>query len=178
MRLLPRRSAEPTGVTRWSLVPASQAAVWARVTTPEGINDELWPLIRMTVPSALRDTRIDRLAEGEPIGRAWLLAGGVVPFDVDDMTLAVIDPPHRFREDSRLIIFPQWSHDRRVRVVAPDICSVEDRLSWTARGVLGRHRSLRAVQRIIVGALFTHRHRRLVAHFRLLEDPDPLADDR
>jgi hypothetical protein len=178
MRLLPRRSAEPTGVTRWSLVPASQAAVWARVTTPEGINDELWPLIRMTVPSALRDTRIDRLDEGEPIGRAWLLAGGVVPFDVDAMTLAVIDPPHRFREESRLVIFPEWTHDRRVRIVAPDICSIEDRLTWTARGVLGRHRSLRAVQRAIVGALFTHRHRRLVAHFRLLDGRYPLADDR
>jgi hypothetical protein len=107
-----------------------------------------------------------------------MLAGGLVPFDADDMTLAVIDPPHRFREESRLIIFPEWTHDRRVRGVAPGICSIEDRLTWTARGALSRWAALRAVQRVIVGALFTHRHRRLVTHFRLLDDPDPLADDR
>ena len=39
-----------TFVERSSLISAPAADVWARVVTPEGINDEFWPWLTMSLP--------------------------------------------------------------------------------------------------------------------------------
>ena len=41
-------------VTLSSQLDDAPDAVWARVTSPEGVNHELRPLLRMTVPEAWR----------------------------------------------------------------------------------------------------------------------------
>lgn len=45
-------------------------AVWQRVTTPQGINDELPPLMRMTMPRALRGVTIGDVAMGQRLCRS------------------------------------------------------------------------------------------------------------
>jgi len=57
-----------------SSLPVSACEVWSRATTPEGINDELFPWLRMSVPAAMRGKTIDQLPLEQRLGRSWLLA--------------------------------------------------------------------------------------------------------
>jgi hypothetical protein len=77
-----------------SRLAASPGEVWASVSTLAGVNQELWPVVRMTRPRGARD---DVLRPGR-LGRSWLLLGGLVPFDYDDLNLAAVWPERGFQE--------------------------------------------------------------------------------
>ena len=157
-------------VDRSSELRADPDEVWRWVTTPRGVNDELRPWLRMTVPIAWAGSSIADVPSGTRLGRSWLLVLGVVPFDFDDLYLAEV-APGRFLERSRLLSAPCWEHERTVVPTARG-CRVRDEVS------LVPHRWVRAIglapmQLRLVGAIFTHRHRRLRARF-----PDADADRR
>jgi hypothetical protein len=63
-------------------------AVWARATSPEGINEELRPILRMTRPRGMNGTSIDDVRVGEALGRSWILLLGFLPVDWDDIVVA------------------------------------------------------------------------------------------
>lgn len=138
---------------------ASPEAVWQRVVTPAGINDELLPLMRMTMPRHLRGATIDQIPLQQRIGRCWLLLLGLVPVDYDDLALVEVDPGRRFLEHSTMLTQSRWSHER---IVEPHDggCRVIDRLRWE-----GRTRAFEAVFGAAVPILFRHRNRRLRRHF-------------
>ncbi|HEX2069136.1 MAG TPA: hypothetical protein VHH54_02905, partial [Actinomycetota bacterium] len=71
-----------------SHVMARPDVVWRRIGTPEGINHELGPWLRMTTPRALRGYTLDDVPVGKPLGRSWLLLLRVLPFDFDNLMLA------------------------------------------------------------------------------------------
>ena len=148
-----------TTLTRTSTVPRPAPQVWARVTSPAGIRHELRPWLSMTMPPRLRGGTVDDAAPllGRPLGKAWLLAGSVLPVDFDDMVLVDLEPGRRFHERSRMLLFPRWEHERTIEPLTDTGCTVTDRLTFTARLPGARH---------VVGALFTHRHRRLLAWAR------------
>lgn len=77
---------------------AAPDAVWRHVTAMDGVNDEMRPLLRMTVPPGWKSARIDDLPLGRPAGRSWLLLLGIIPVDFDDLTIAERGPGHRFRD--------------------------------------------------------------------------------
>lgn len=64
-----------------SLVDAAVADVWRRVTSFDGINAELGPVLRMRTPPALRDATLATVPLGVPLGRAWILLFGVLPVE-------------------------------------------------------------------------------------------------
>ncbi|HEY8865789.1 MAG TPA: SRPBCC family protein [Solirubrobacteraceae bacterium] len=146
-------------VERKSVLAAAADEVWARVTTWEGVNDELRPILRMTVPRGARGMTIDSVEPGTRPGRAWILLGGLVPVDYDDLGLAEVEPGRRFRERSTTLSLRRWEHERTVAPRGTG-CEVIDRLTFEPR-VPGTGRIARA----IVGALFGHRHRRLARRF-------------
>ena len=67
-------------------------AVWRHVTDLDGVNGELAPLLRMTVPPGLEHARLDQLPIGRRAGRSWLLLFGFLPVDFDDLTIAEFGP--------------------------------------------------------------------------------------
>lgn len=146
-------------VERSSLVPAPAADAWARAVTPEGINDEFWPWLTMSIPAGAESITIDALDLGVPVGRCWLRLFGVLPVDYDDLTIVELEPGRRFLEQSRLFSAPQWQHERIIEPLDANSCRLTDRLEFTPRrgfGLLGPR---------IVGAIFWHRHRRAVKYF-------------
>ena len=152
-------------VEQSSRLPLPAGEVWARAMTPEGINDELAPWLRMTMPKGLRgraldDAAIAVLGRG-PLGRSWILLFGVLPVDFDDIAIAELDPGRRFLERSRTLAFGLWQHEREVEPLGPASCRVSDRLGFELRAPLARVPGVAALARAIVGALFGHRHRRL-----------------
>ncbi len=138
---------------------APPEAVWQRVTTLPGINDELLPLARMTTPPRMRGVTLGEVAVGEHLGRSWLLAFGLIPVEYDDMTITELGPGHRFLEQSTMLTQSRWRHERIVERIDRG-CRVADRLAW-----LGRTRALGALLDLAVPVLFRHRHRRLRRRF-------------
>jgi len=146
-------------IERSSLVTAPAAEVWARVVTPEGINDEFWPWLTMSIPSGADGMDIDTLELGQQVGRCWLRLFGVLPVDYDDLTIVELEPGRRFLERSRLFSAPQWQHERVVEPVGDTSTRLTDRLEFTPRrgfGLLGPR---------LIRLIFWNRHRRVRRHF-------------
>jgi hypothetical protein len=148
-----------------SSTPAVPAKVaWARAVTEEGINDELSPILRMTMPVGLRGKTIEDVAVGSPVGRSWILLGRVLPVDYDDLCLVELEPGRRFLERSRTLAFAVWQHERVIEPGSGSACVVTDRLGFELkRGVAWIPGAARLAE-TIVRALFRHRHRRLGRH--------------
>jgi ligand-binding SRPBCC domain-containing protein len=146
-------------------VAADAATVWRRATSPEGINHELGPWLRMTMPRALRGATIDDVEVGVPAGRSWILLLGVVPVDYDDLTLAELEPGHRFLETSRLLSMRAWRHERVVAPAGEGACTVTDRIAFELRRPLALVPGSARLATAILRRLFDHRHRRLTTWF-------------
>jgi ligand-binding SRPBCC domain-containing protein len=144
-----------------TVLPAPAAEVWDRVVAEEGINDELWPILRMTMPPGLRGKTVDTVEVGVELGRSWILLGRVLPVDYDDLKLVELEPGRRFLERSRTLAFAVWQHER---IVEPERegCRVTDRLGFELKRAIAWIPGVPSLSRAIVGFLFRHRHRRLV----------------
>ncbi|UAK30725.1 hypothetical protein K8O92_22870 [Nocardia asteroides] len=142
-------------------VPIEQ--VWATITSPEGINAELRPYLKMTVPRTFRDRTIDDVAPGTRLGRSVLLLYGWLPIDFDNITVAEIDPGTRFREESTMMSMSVWVHERTLRP-SGNSTEITDSVSFVPRAPLGLLPYWGAALQATLTFLFRHRHRRLRTH--------------
>ena len=153
-----RRRAE---IAVTSELGADAETLWARITEPAGINDELRPLMRMTVPAGARDFGLN--LEPGKIGRSWVLLFGFIPFDYDDLTIVRLEPGRGFLERSSMLSMRLWEHERTLTPCGEGRCQITDRVAWEPRLPLPG-----AWFRPLVRAIFDHRHGRL----RLRFEPD------
>lgn len=142
-------------------VDAPAAAVWDRVTDPDGINHEMRPWLTMTMPRAIRGTTLRDIELGRPAGRAWLRLFGLVPFDADHLTVVELEPGRRFLERSTMLSMRLWEHERTLAPTARGT-RVRDRVTFEPRLPVPGAAALTAR---VVDAFFRHRQRRLRAHF-------------
>ena len=133
--------------------------VWATVTTQQGINHEMGPYLKMTMPRRFRGRSIADVAPGTRIGKSYLLLFGLLPFGFDDITIAEIEPGRMFREVSRMTGMRTWVHHRTVessghRTILADEVTLAPRFPVPGLGV---------VMARVLSAFFAHRHRRLAS---------------
>jgi ligand-binding SRPBCC domain-containing protein len=142
-----------------SRLDAPAELVWERISTMEGVNDELRPLARMTHPPGV--DRLDpALAElGEPAFRSWVLLLGLLPVDYDDITIVRLDPGRGFLERSRLGTQRLWEHERRIEPSGGG-CVLVDRVGHEPRLPFAER-----LQSALLRQVFLHRHRRLRRRF-------------
>jgi len=156
------RGADGDGLYRFtvsSIVPASPARVWERITTMEGINHELMPIARMTHPRGMTELDPAEVPIGRRLFRSWILLFGVLPIDYDDITLLRFTPGVGFAESSPMLSQRRWDHERTLED-AHGACRVTDRVAFAPRvRLLGR------MLRAVFHQVFLHRHRRLRAIF-------------
>ena len=146
-------------ITTALAAPADE--VWAAALSEEGINYELAPWLKMTMPKGIEPgMTIDDAPLGEKLGRSWILFRGVVPVDYDDLCLVERGPGLRFLERSQLGSARAWQHEREVVPTGEATCEITDRLELELRAPLRAIGVTRLAARII-RTLFTHRHRRL-----------------
>jgi hypothetical protein len=151
-----RRRAE---ISETSRLGAGAEAVWERVMSAEGINFEMAPLFRMTVPRGLGDLDLAHVEPGW-LGRSWILLFGLIPVDYDDLGLERIEPGRGFLERSTMLSQRLWEHERTIEPLPSGGCTLTDRVAWEPRlPVPGR------LLRPLFAAFFRHRHRRLRRHF-------------
>ncbi|GGU10311.1 hypothetical protein [Nocardioides albus] len=147
-------------VRQTSTVAAPLDAVWRRVTDFEGINDELMPLMRMRVPAGIRDTAMDTVPLGVPLGRSWLFYLGFLPLDYDDLMVTELVPGSHFQEVSTMASMRRWTHRRELYAVDAGHTEVTDVVGFEPRFA-----ALARPLEPVVRCLFVHRHRRLARHF-------------
>jgi hypothetical protein len=152
-------------VEQSTVVPGDAERVWARAITEAGINDELRPILRMTMPARLEGKTIDDVEVGVPLGRSWILLFGLIPVDYDDLQLAELGPGKRFLERSSMLSMSVWQHERSVEPVSEGSCRVTDRLGFELRRPLAWVPGSARFAGAVVAALFRHRHRRLARAF-------------
>lgn len=124
----------------------------------------------MTMPGALAGATIADVPVGQSLGRSWILLGGFLPVDYDDLRLTELETPtnpkgsdrFRFQERSRTATFAVWSHERIVAPEGEGACTVTDRLDWETKPLPARIPGVERVAAAIIGFLFRHRHRRLL----------------
>lgn len=149
-------------VERISHLAAPASEVWDRIVTAEGVNDEMRPWLTMSMPPRLSAEPLDRAPLGVPLGRAWLRAFGVVPFEWDDLVLIDLVPGRRFHENSSMMTARRWEHERTLTPLGAQVTRIHDRVTFEAR--IGGQ-SAEALMNVLVGVVFTHRHRRLRRRF-------------
>jgi len=149
-------------VERVSEVSAAVDDVWARVVSPEGINDEVRPWMTMTMPKGAEGLTVDTVPLGVPLGRAWIRLFGVLPIDYDHLGIESIEPGRAFHERSTMLSMRTWWHDRTLTPVSDTVTRVHDRVTFEPRLAL---RPLAGVFARVFAAFFAHRHRQLARHF-------------
>ncbi|MGJ9423994.1 hypothetical protein [Aeromicrobium sp. CF3.5] len=146
-------------VEQVSLVAAPVDAVWQRVTSFDGIRDELGPWMSMSIPRGADHLDVTTVPLGDPIGRSWITLFGVIPVDYDDLTIVAVEPGRSFHERSTMLSASRWEHQRVLTPVGGRT-QVHDRLTFVSRLPFGG-----ALHAVVVRRLFAHRHRRLARHF-------------
>lgn len=151
---------DPNAFTVTSVLHAPPDAVWARVASAAGINDEFAPWLRMTFPPEVAGLRAEEVPLGRRWFRSWILLGGVLPIDYDDLTLVSIEPGVGFHERSSMATARVWEHRRTLAPRGDDRCALTDEVRFEPRVGL-----VAPVLRAVSARVFAHRHRRLRAHF-------------
>lgn len=150
---------EPFSFSFETRLVASAAAVWAHATSMKGVNEELFPLARMTSPPSVATLEASNVVPGRRMFRSWILALGVLPVDYDDLTFVEFEAPCRFLERSPMLTQRLWEHERVV-TAASHGCTVRDSVRFEPRWRWMGH-----LQLPIFRLVFANRHRRLAALF-------------
>ena len=106
-----RPSVPPFLVDVASELRANAPVVWRRVSTPVGVNDELWPL-HMTFPADLPS--LDEAPTGRELFSSIISILGVLPIDRHRFGLEGVEPGSGFREVSSSVWMARWVHVRTV----------------------------------------------------------------
>jgi len=107
------------------------AAVWEHAISPAGVNRELRPLLRMTFPPQVADIAAS-WQPGVRLFRSWILLGGVVPVEYDDLAFVAVEPGRRFLERSSLLSQRVWEHERVIEPTRAG-CRLTDRIRFAPR---------------------------------------------
>ncbi|HKY92636.1 MAG TPA: hypothetical protein VJM11_16425 [Nevskiaceae bacterium] len=146
-----------------SRLEAPAAEVWAHASSMGGVNAELMPFMRMSVPSHVVDLDIGQAPVGRTAFASWMLAFGFLPVDRHFLGFEQILPGKGFDERSYSWMQKRWIHRRRVEPDG-DGSRITDELEFEPR-LPGAGLLLEP----IVRNLFEHRHRRLRARFGAVE---------
>lgn len=108
----------------------------------------------MTFPSGVEDLT-GSWRPGERVFRSWLLLGGLLPVDYDDVAFVEVEPGRRFLERSSLFSQHVWEHERVIEPASSG-CVLSDRVRFEPRAPW-----LSAVHAPIFEGVFRLRHRNL-----------------
>ena len=130
----PSRSAGRSGIRVASRLDAPPQAVWERIATEAGINDEMRPIMRMRFPGAHAQASIPRRSSSaRRSGAAGCCCSACVPFEYDELTLVRLEPGRGFHERSRMLSQRLWEHERTLEPSGAGGCLITDRVLWEPR---------------------------------------------
>ena len=136
-----------------------QPQVWQRVSSMDGVNAELMPLVRMTHPPEATDLTSPLLKLGQTAFASWLLLFGFLPIDRHYLMLERLHANEGFDECSWSWMQRIWIHRRRV-IAIPGGTRVTDELEFEPRVKFAE-----VLLAPVIRFIFQHRHKRLAESF-------------
>ncbi len=105
--------------------------LWDHAVSPVDVNAELRPLLSMSFPDGVEDITAG-WEPGRFRFRSWILLGGVIPVEYDDIAFAEVLPGSSFCETSTLASQSLWTHERVVEPL-PGGARISDQLTFASR---------------------------------------------
>jgi len=137
--------------------------LWGHAITPQGINRELFPLLKMTSPKSYQNrSGMTGVPLNQKLFRSWILLFGVIPVEYDDITVVEMIPEQKFVEVSTMCTQKVWRHERRFTQVS-EVCEVTDQVTFEPKLKL-----FGPVQLMIFRLVFQLRHKNLKRIFPVL----------
>lgn len=130
-----------------------------RLLTMKGVNRELSPFIRMTVPPEWSNRAVFDWPTGKVLFSSWILLFGIFPIDRHKFFLQSADRQRGFAEESSSLINKLWLHRRNIDRNGA-LCRVTDIVEFHCRLPFLAH-ILAPVYRFI----FKHRHKVLRSYY-------------
>jgi hypothetical protein len=127
--------------------------------TMQGVNAELWPILRMTSPGEWKDRPIFEWPVNQLVFESWILLLGALPVDRHRFYFHSISPGKGFAETSSSMTNAQWNHERSIVTIAGG-CRVTDSVEYQCRLPLLGY-ALKPVYQLV----FWCRHRNLKSKF-------------
>jgi ligand-binding SRPBCC domain-containing protein len=145
-------------VTFESRLAASPEELWHWITSTQGVNAEMRPILKLDFPVGMTHIPQDGGSLGKKLGDCRFLLFGFVPVDLSRLTFVEIDPGRGFVEQSPLLSMKSWRHER---TIAPDGDGTRlvDRLEFAPRFGAG-------LVSWFITWFFRHRHAVLRRRFR------------
>lgn len=142
-----------------TLVHCARPAVWQSISSFRGVNNEFFPLLRMTCPN--EDIHITKdLVTDNVLFCSWLLLFGCIPIECDFVRLASCIEGESFQERSSMLLMKSWNHDRFL-YVKDGGTEIIDEVYFVPR-IWGT----KWILNVLVYSLFSYRHWRLRTLFR------------
>jgi ligand-binding SRPBCC domain-containing protein len=139
-----------------SFVKTPREAVWSRISQISGVNEEFYPILKMTCPEPNMRISPSHIT-GKPLFRSWLLLLGIMPIEYDLIQIVACEDGVGFTEKSSMALMSEWHH-QRILVSTARGTRITDNLKFRPRrGVF----FLGWLFKRIVAALFRYRHHRL-----------------
>lgn len=115
-----------------SQLHAPPTEVWRLAGTMAGVNQELFPIARMTYPADQVRIARDSMPLGRRAFRSWILLFGIIPIDYDDIMFTKFYPEGGFVEQSTMLSIKTWRHERTLEVTQVG-CLLTDYVSLVPR---------------------------------------------
>jgi len=119
-------------LTFTSDLTASPERVWQWMTSASGIQEEMSPIMRMTVPKTATDLAGTDFEPGKRLFRSWVLLFGILPIDRSDLTLLSVVPGKCLVKESPMLSMKLWRHERSIAPV-DGRTRLTDRLTFEPR---------------------------------------------
>lgn len=136
-----------------SYLSVTPDTLWRDITSMDGINGEMWPLLSMGAPLGVRSLEEVARVPGAPLFHSTLKLFTVLPLGVSHLTLARLDTHQGFIEASPMTGMRMWRHERWMEVDATGVW-LHDQLTFAPRWCPRLSRGM-------VRLFFRYRHRRL-----------------
>lgn len=139
-----------------SKLNVTQPLLWNSISKMKGVNEELFPLLRMTYPKEASVANLENANTGQTLFVSTILLFCFLPIDFHSLRLEKVDPGLGFKENSTSLTQHFWKHERKLRSAGDNNCIITDRVRFEPRV-----RLIGSLVRFFVNRLFAHRHRRL-----------------
>ncbi len=144
-------------------LPVSPETLAYDLLNMSGVNEELFPYLKMTSPNAWQHKPIAEWPRNESLFTSTILLLGLIPIDRHEFRMIDVDPSG-FKESSRSWTNHEWQHERKISAHQMG-ATVKDVVTYQSKVAL-MGRLFLPVYRLV----FKHRHRRLAKKYSLKTD--------
>ena len=115
-----------------TILKESRDVVWNRAVQMDGVNEELFPIMKMTYPNMAKAKSINECPLKTHLFTSIILLFCLIPIDTHFLKIDRISP-YAFWENSSSLTMKEWKHHRRIRGIDSNDCQITDEVDFHSR---------------------------------------------